>query len=133
VLALFSLTRYQPDPYLTWKGFDWDARDRLHQQGMIGHRNDKHTLVAVTDDGVVDAVAALPCVFGLRHAAPELDAADVAAAHLVRSIPNRGGATEPFPIRTHWVASSTVHTVPDVRWCTAVCTWCIMSLFCVVR
>ena len=55
---------HQPGPYSAWKGFDWAALDRLCQKGMIGDPKNKHTSVALTDDGVADAAAALQRLFG---------------------------------------------------------------------
>jgi hypothetical protein len=49
VLALRSLMLHQPGPYRAWKGFDWNALDRLHQKGMIGDPKHTNTLVALTD------------------------------------------------------------------------------------
>jgi hypothetical protein len=36
----------------SWKGFDWDTLDRLHQKGYIGQPKSKALSVAVTDEGV---------------------------------------------------------------------------------
>lgn len=34
-----------------WKGFDWDALDRLHERGMISDPKPKARSVALTDEG----------------------------------------------------------------------------------
>jgi hypothetical protein len=39
VLALLYLRLHQPGSYQAWNGFNWDALDRLHQQGLIGDRS----------------------------------------------------------------------------------------------
>ena len=35
----------------TWKGFDWDALDRLHAQGFISDPKSKATSVVLTEEG----------------------------------------------------------------------------------
>ncbi len=65
VLALLYLTLHQPGPYLAWKGFDWDALDRLHAKGLIGDPKNKNKSVVLTDEGVADAAAAFQRLFGV--------------------------------------------------------------------
>jgi hypothetical protein len=49
VLALLYLTLY--DEYRAWKGFDWDALDRLYDNGMIENPRNKNKSVAFTAEG----------------------------------------------------------------------------------
>ncbi len=50
VLALLYLGLH--DHYRAWKGFDWDAMDRLHRKGMIENPVSKAKSVVFTDDGL---------------------------------------------------------------------------------
>ena len=50
VLALLYLGLHDHDR--AWKGFDWDAMDRLHQKGMIENPVSKAKSVAFTTDGL---------------------------------------------------------------------------------
>jgi uncharacterized protein DUF6429 len=50
VLALLYLGRHQE--YRAWKGFDWDAMDRLHEKGMIDNPVNKAKSVVFTDEGL---------------------------------------------------------------------------------
>ncbi len=50
VLALLYLGRH--DEYRAWKGFDWDAMDRLHEKGMIHDPVGKAKSVVFTEEGV---------------------------------------------------------------------------------
>jgi hypothetical protein len=50
VLALLYLGLH--DHYRAWKGFDWDAMDRLHREGMIENPVGKAKSVVFTDDGL---------------------------------------------------------------------------------
>ncbi len=58
------LRLHQSGPYLVWKRFDWDTLDRLHTKGMIDDPKQKHTSVALMDDGVADAAAGGQRLFG---------------------------------------------------------------------
>ena len=49
VLALLYLTLH--DNGRAWKGFDWDALDRLHQKGMILNPIGKAKSVVLTEEG----------------------------------------------------------------------------------
>ena len=49
VLALMQLGRWDGDR--TWKGFDWDALDRLHAKGMISDPKSKAKSVVLTEEG----------------------------------------------------------------------------------
>jgi hypothetical protein len=48
-----------------WKDFAWAALDRLHQKELIGDPKHKKKSVVLTDEGVVDAVAAFRRLFGV--------------------------------------------------------------------
>ena len=50
VLALLFLTRH--DHWRAWKGFDWDALRRLHDQGMIADPVNKAKSVVFTEEGL---------------------------------------------------------------------------------
>ena len=49
VLALLWLGLH--DGWRAWKGFDWDALDRLHRKGMISDPVGKAKSVVFTEDG----------------------------------------------------------------------------------
>ena len=49
VLALLWLGLH--DGWRTWKGFDWDAMDRLHERGLISDPRSKARSVMLTDEG----------------------------------------------------------------------------------
>jgi hypothetical protein len=53
VLALLYLTLDRNGR--AWKGFDWDALDRLHGKGMIGDPANKAKSVSLTQDGIANA------------------------------------------------------------------------------
>ncbi len=50
VLALLYLGLH--DHYRAWKGFDWDAMNRLHEKGMIENPVSKAKSVVFTTDGL---------------------------------------------------------------------------------
>jgi hypothetical protein len=50
VLALLYLGRHQE--WRAWKGFDWDAMNRLHEKGMIDNPVGKAKSVVFTDEGL---------------------------------------------------------------------------------
>lgn len=50
VLALLYLTLH--DGSRAWKGFDWDALDRLYAKGMIGNPRNTAKSVQLTEEGV---------------------------------------------------------------------------------
>ena len=50
VLALLWLTLH--DERRTWKGFDWDALERLHARGLIADPVNKAKSVILTDEGL---------------------------------------------------------------------------------
>ena len=49
VLALLWLTRH--DHGRAWKGFDWEALNRLHLKGMIADPRNKAKSVVFTEEG----------------------------------------------------------------------------------
>jgi Domain of unknown function (DUF6429) len=50
VLALLWLTRH--DQGRAWKGFDWEALNRLHLKGMIADPINKAKSVVFTEEGL---------------------------------------------------------------------------------
>ena len=50
VLALLYLGLH--DRYRAWKGFDWDAMDRLYEKGFISDPVSKAKSVVFTDEGL---------------------------------------------------------------------------------
>jgi hypothetical protein len=65
VLALLYLGLH--DEARAWKGFDWDAMDRLHQQGYITDPRGRAKSVVFTEEGVERAKFLLEKLFG-KHA-----------------------------------------------------------------
>jgi hypothetical protein len=61
VLALPWLTLH--DERRAWKGFDWDALDRLHEKGLIGNPANKAKSVVLTDEGLNRAEALFRALF----------------------------------------------------------------------
>ncbi len=64
VLALLLLGLH--DGCRAWKGFDWDAMDRLHEKGYISEPRGKAKSVVFTDEGQQRAEWLLKELFG-RH------------------------------------------------------------------
>lgn len=62
VLALMSLTLR--DRCRAWKGFDWDALDRLHRKGLILDPVGKAKSVVLTEEGLERSQALLVELFG---------------------------------------------------------------------
>ena len=58
VLALLFLTLH--DHWRAWKGFDWDALNRLYEKGMIGDPVNKAKSVVFTEEGAAPRRRALP-------------------------------------------------------------------------
>jgi hypothetical protein len=50
VLALLYLGLH--DHFRAWKGFDWEAMNRLHEKGMIDNPRNKNKSVVFTEDGL---------------------------------------------------------------------------------
>jgi hypothetical protein len=53
VLALLYLGLH--DIARAWKGFDWEAMNRLHEKGFISDPRGKAKSVAFTESGLVEA------------------------------------------------------------------------------
>ena len=52
VLALLHLNAFKDNyGWRAWKGFDWDALDRLYERGLIGDPKSKAKSVPLTDEG----------------------------------------------------------------------------------
>jgi hypothetical protein len=64
VLALLSLTLH--DGYRAWKGFDWDAMNRLHHKGLIDDPRSRAKSVAFTEDGLTRSQELLAALFEKR-------------------------------------------------------------------
>jgi hypothetical protein len=62
VLALLSLGLH--DDCRAWKGFDWDALHRLHEQGYISNPRGKAKSVVFTDEGLRRSEELLEKLFG---------------------------------------------------------------------
>lgn len=64
VLALLYLGLH--DGWRAWKGFDWDAMERLHQAGLISDPRGRAKSVVFTEDGLERARRLLEELFGKR-------------------------------------------------------------------
>jgi hypothetical protein len=62
VLALLYLGLH--DGARAWKGFDWDAMDRLHQRGLVSDPRGKAKSVVFSEKGLVRARALVEKFFG---------------------------------------------------------------------
>jgi uncharacterized protein DUF6429 len=63
VLALLSLGLH--DGVRAWKGFDWNAMDRLHERGYISDPRSKAKSVVFTEEGLERSRQLLESLFGL--------------------------------------------------------------------
>ena len=61
VLALLRLGLH--DGCRAWKGFDWDAMDRLHKAGWIADPVNKTKSVILTEEGLVESERLLRALF----------------------------------------------------------------------
>ena len=61
VLALLLLGMH--DGTRAWKGFDWDAMNRLHDKGFISDPRGKAKSVVFTEEGLVEAQQLLEKLF----------------------------------------------------------------------
>jgi hypothetical protein len=68
VLALLYLGLH--DGARAWKGFDWDAMDRLHQGGFITDPRGKAKSVLFTEEGLERAKSLLEKLFGKQAGDP---------------------------------------------------------------
>jgi Domain of unknown function (DUF6429) len=66
VLALLYLGLHDigDDGARAWKGFDWDAMDRLHKKEIISDPRSKAKSVVLGPDGVAAAKRAFEKLFG---------------------------------------------------------------------
>lgn len=64
VLALLSLGRH--DGWRAWKGFDWDAMDRLHEKGYISDPQGRAKSVMFTEEGLAQSERLLEEMFGKK-------------------------------------------------------------------
>jgi hypothetical protein len=62
VLALLYLGLH--DGARAWKGFDWDAMNRLHEQGYVTDPRGKAKSVVFTEEGLERAQPLLEKLFG---------------------------------------------------------------------
>jgi hypothetical protein len=65
VLALLYLGLHWE--YRTWKGFDWDAMDRLHEKGLISNPKGKAKSVAFSDEGLKRARGRCEAMFAAKE------------------------------------------------------------------
>jgi hypothetical protein len=63
VLALPYLGLH--DGERTWKGFDWDAMNRLHEKGYISDPVGKAKSVLFTEEGLAESERLLEELFGV--------------------------------------------------------------------
>jgi len=61
VLALLLLGRHDGDR--AWKGFDWEAMNRLHEKGFISDPRGKAKSVVFTEKGLIEAERLLKKLF----------------------------------------------------------------------
>jgi len=61
VLALLYLGLHQG--YRAWKGFDWDAMNRLYEKGMIDNPRSKVKSVVFTEEGLRRSKALFEAMF----------------------------------------------------------------------
>jgi hypothetical protein len=66
VLALLYLGLHDVDEFggRAWKGFDWDAMDRLHEKGLISDPRSRTKSVVLDSDNVAAAERAFRKLFG---------------------------------------------------------------------
>lgn len=66
VLALMTLGIHEEEGGLAraWKGFDWDALDRLHAKGYISDPRSKARSVVLTPEGLSRARESFRSQFG---------------------------------------------------------------------
>jgi len=62
VLALLYLGLHEEQR--AWKGFDWDAMNRLHEKGYISDPVGKAKSVVFTEEGLAEARRLLEELFG---------------------------------------------------------------------
>jgi len=65
VLALLYLGLH--DVARAWKGFDWEAMNRLHEKGFISDPRGKAKSVAFTEEGLIEARRLLQEFFSIDN------------------------------------------------------------------
>ena len=65
VLALLYLTLHEDAR--AWKGFDWDAMNRLHEKGFISNPVGKAKSVVLTDKGLQESARLFRKLFVKRR------------------------------------------------------------------
>jgi hypothetical protein len=65
VLVLLWLTLH--NGYRAWKGFDWDAMDRLYEKGLIDDPRGKAKSVALTEEGLERSEQLFEALFTKRR------------------------------------------------------------------
>jgi hypothetical protein len=70
VLALMFLTLH--DGFRAWKGFDWNALDRLYDKGFISDPKNKARSVVLTDEGLARSETLFRTLFGFDVNAPNV-------------------------------------------------------------
>lgn len=65
VLALLYLGLH--DEYRAWKGFDWEAMNRLHAKGFISNPVSKAKSVVFSDEGLSEAERLFHKLFAARR------------------------------------------------------------------
>ena len=63
IVALLYLGLHDVDR--AWKGFDWEAMNRLHEKGFISDPRGKAKSVAFTEDGLIEARRLLQELFSI--------------------------------------------------------------------
>lgn len=64
VLALLYLGLHHE--HRAWKGFDWDAMDRLHERGLISNPKGKAKSIVFSEVGLKLAEDRCNALFGVR-------------------------------------------------------------------
>lgn len=65
VLALLYFGLHEDDR--AWKGFDWDAMNRLHEKAYISNPVGKAKSIVFTDEGLSEAKRLAEQMFGKRR------------------------------------------------------------------
>jgi hypothetical protein len=65
------------DGVQTWKGFDWDTLDRLHQKGYIQNPVNKYKSLAFTAAGLQESERLLRELFSVQTAPPSSSAGSI--------------------------------------------------------
>lgn len=64
VLALLYLGLH--DEVRAWKGFDWEALNRLHEKGFISNPRGKAKSIVFTEEGLLEACRLLEELFSAK-------------------------------------------------------------------